>query len=59
MACDEVIEVGALHIDLASELAEGNPALVTVLLELTAAYAQLFAHLFAGQVLVQVPATHT
>ena len=59
VAGDEGIEIAASHINLAPELAESNPAFITVLLELTATDIQLFAHLLAGQVLVRVPAVGT
>lgn len=59
MRRDEGIEIASANIDLATELAEGDPALVTVLLELTAANPQFLAHLLAGQVLVRVPAADT
>ena len=57
MAGDEVVEVRALHIDLATELAEGDAALVTVLLELTTTDTQLFAYFLAGEVLIRTHAT--
>ena len=57
MAGDKSIQVAAPHIDLATELAESNSALVTVLLELTATDTQLFAHFLASQVFVHVPVT--
>lgn len=59
MAGDEVVEVGAPYIYLATELAEGDSALITVLLKLTTTDTKLFAHFLAGQVLVDAPATDT
>lgn len=59
MSGDEVVKVGALHINLPPELAEGNSAFITVLLELTATDAQLFANLLGGQVVVHVAAADT
>lgn len=59
MAGDELVEVGTPYIDLASELTEGNPAFITILLKLTTTDAQLFANLLGGQVVVHVAAADT
>lgn len=59
MAFDEVVEVGASNKYLPSDLTENDPTLITPFLELAATNAQLFAHLLAGQVLVDAAATDT
>ena len=46
MGRDEGVEIASAHVNLATELTESNPALVTVILELTGADPKFFAHLF-------------
>ena len=56
MGRDEGIEIASANINLAPELAESNPAFITVFLKLPGADAKLLAQLLAGQVLIL---THT
>ena len=46
----EGFEVGALHIDLATSLDEGNALLITVALKSSSAHVEFLAHLLAAEV---------